>query len=134
MGDLIYCVLFNNNLLWKYITDALNHTLINMLMMATVYPSIILVFIPYFPKLMYKRILYILFWVSIVASVEYISYRLGFFGYHNGWNLGWSTIFTIIMFPLIYIHYKKPLLAWMLAGAELAIFIAIFKVDIINLI
>jgi hypothetical protein len=103
-------------------------------MMATVYPSVMLVFIPYFPKLIEKKILYILFWVSLVTTVEFISYRLGSFSYDNGWNLGWSLIFTIIMFPLIYLHYKKPLWAWILACAELAIFIAIFKVDIINLV
>lgn len=87
MGDLIYGILFNNNILWMYVTDILNHTLINMLMMVTVYPSIVLVFIPCLPKTIYARLGYVLLWVFMVGGTEYLSHSLGFFTYHNGWSL-----------------------------------------------
>lgn len=51
IGDLIYGVLFRNTMLWMYVTDILNHTLVNLLMMFILYPSITMVFIlclPYF--------------------------------------------------------------------------------------
>jgi hypothetical protein len=70
----------------------------------------------------------------LFAGVEYISHRLGYFGYLNGWNLGWSVIFTLIMFPLQHLHYKRPLLAWLLAIVKLIFFIVVFKVDIMSLI
>lgn len=134
MGDFIYLVLFRKTMLWKYNTDILNHTLVNLLVLFTVYPSTIMLFIPHFPKLLFKQITYILLWVASFAVVEYISYRLGCFCYHNNWNLGWSIIFSLIMFPLQYLHYNKPLLAWCFAIIKLVVFITIFKVDIINLI
>ena len=134
MGDFIYLVLFHKTMLWTYNTDILNHTLVNLLILFTVYPCTILLFIPYCPKLIFKKVIYIFFWVVLFAMLEYISYRLNCFSYHNGWNLGWSIIFCLIMFPLQYLHYTKPLLAWCFAIIKLVIFIVIFKVDIINLI
>jgi hypothetical protein len=134
MGDFIYLVLFRKTMLWTYNTDILNHTLINVLIIFTVYPCTIIIFIPYYPKLIFKQVIYIFFWVVLFAVMEFISYHLGCFKYHNGWNLGWSIIFCTIMFPIQYIHYKKPLLAWCISMIKLVIFIVIFKVDILHLI
>lgn len=134
MGDFIYLVLFRKTMLWMYNTDILNHTLVNLLIIFTVYPATILLFIPHFPKGILKRSGYILLWVALFSATEYISYRLGCFSYHNGWNIGWSIIFSSIMFPLQYIHYKKPLSAWCFALIKLLFFIALFQVDIMSLI
>lgn len=134
MGDFIYLVLFKKTILWTYNTNILNHTLVNLLIIFTVYPCTILLFIPYYPKSLNKKAAYIFFWVALFITVEYISSSLGCFAYHNGWNLGWSIIFTIIMFPLQHLHYNRPLLAWLFSIIELIIFIIIFKVDLINLI
>jgi uncharacterized membrane protein len=134
MGDFIYLVLFRKTMLWSYNTNILNHTLVNLIVLFTVYPCTILLFIPHYPKHTSKKTGYILLWVALFATAEYISHSLGCFNYHNDWNLGWSIIFTIIMFPLQYLHYHKALLAWGLAFVKLIIFILIFKVDIMSLI
>lgn len=134
MGDFIYLVLFRKTMLWSYNTDILNHTLVNLLVIFTVYPSTILLFIPHFPKRTTNMPGYILLWVVLFGIAEYTSHSLGCFSYHNGWNLGWSIVFTIIMFPLQYLHYRRPLYAWGLALIKLAIFIAIFNIDIMSLI
>lgn len=134
MGDFIYLVLFRKTMLWMYNTDILNHTLVNLLVIFTVYPATILTFIPYFPRSIYSRVGYILLWVTAFSIIEFISHRLGCFIYYNSWNLGWSIIFCIIMFPLQYVHFKKPLMAWFLATIELMVFIIIFDVDLMGLI
>jgi hypothetical protein len=136
IGDFIYLVLFRKTMLWTYNTDILNHTLVNLLVLFTVYPATILLFIPYFPKHKHivKKAGYILLWVALFGTAEYVSHSLGFFNYHNGWNCGWSIIFSAIMFPLQYLHYHKPLLAWGLALVKLVTFISIFNVDIMSLI
>lgn len=134
MGDFIYLVLFRKTMLWSYNTDILNHTLVNLLMIFTVYPSTILVFIPYYPNTVIKRAIYIICWVILFEAVEYISHFLGCFNYHNGWNFGWSIVFSLAMFPIQYTHYKNPLLAWCISTIELVVFIVIFKVDIYSLI
>lgn len=134
IGDLMYNVLFNNTMLWRYVCPSLNHTLINLFIMITVYPSTILVFIPHYPKGVINQVIYIFSWTVLYVVVEYISCVLGSFKHDNGWNIVWSSIFCIIMFPLIYLHYRRPLFAWLFTIIEAIIFIVIFQVDILGLV
>lgn len=132
-GDLLYSQVFHNNLLWMYVTDILNHTLINMLMMVTVYPATVMLFIPNYPKGIFNKVVYTLSWIFLFSLAEYIAVLLGCFSYEDGWSVGWSIIFNLVMFPLLYLHDKKPLLAWFLAIVELIIYLIIFDVNILNL-
>jgi hypothetical protein len=134
MGDYIYNILFRNNMLWVYVAPALNHTIINMIIGIFVYSSTVMVFIPYYPKGIIKQAAYVLLWVFICTVGEYIAHSLGLFAYVNGWNIAWSITFSTVMFSLLYLHYKKPLLAWVFAIIELIIYLIIFKVDILRLI
>lgn len=134
MGDYIYNILFHDNMLWLYVAPELNHTIINMLIGIFVFSSTVMVFIPYYPKGVFKQVGYILLWVFIYITVEYIAWRLGSFTYDNGWNLLWSTVFCIVMFPLLQLHHKNPLLAWGVTLTELIIYIIIFNVDVLGLI
>jgi hypothetical protein len=134
LGDFIYNVLFHNKMLWLYACPELNHTLIDMTVAFTVFPATVLVFIPYFPKGRLKQAVYILSWTLLGSSAEYTSHILGCFKYDNGWNQYWSILFYMAMFPLLYLHYKKPLLAWFCAIVELMIYLVIFRVDVMRLI
>lgn len=134
LGNLVYRILFHNNLLWLYVSPLLNHTLIDILITFTVFPSTLMVFIPNYPRGTSKQVVYIFFWVCLYSAVEYISHILGAFKYDNGWNTLWSILFNISMFSLLYLHYKKPLLAWISAIAELIVCIVIFEANIMNLI
>ena len=59
------------------------------------------------------HILFFLFCAFVYTAVEWLSYILGFFTYHNGWSIYLSFGFNCIMFPLLLLHYKKPHLAWL---------------------
>jgi hypothetical protein len=132
-GDTIYNILFQNNLLWRYVSPVLNHTIINMIIAFTVYPSTVLFFLPNHPKGILRQLIHFFLWISLYISVEYISFCLGYFKYDNGWNTLCSVIFNIGLFPLLYLHYKKPLLAWLVAGIELILVIILFKIDVLSL-
>jgi hypothetical protein len=59
---------------------------------------------------------------------EKVSHTLGFFSYHNGWTIWWSLLFNLLMFPLLYLHHKKPkwaLLAAFAIGAGILIYFKI---------
>lgn len=112
IGDLAYNFLTCNNPLWVYESPIFHHTFSDLLIIATAFPSFVLLFLPYYPDKFIKQIGYIAIWVFITSTLEYISYSLGYFSYHNGWSVWWSAVHNCIAFPLLHLHYKKPLLVW----------------------
>lgn len=112
IGDLVYNFLTCNNPLWVYESPIFHHTFSDLLIIATAFPSFVLLFLPYYPDKFIKQIGYIAIWVFITSTLEYISYSLGYFSYHNGWSVWWSAVHNCIAFPLLRLHYKKPLLVW----------------------
>jgi hypothetical protein len=120
--DLIYQFLLYRHDMWKYHPsfDNLflpNHTLIVLFWMFIIYPSMILLFLPYFPKRGFiKKALYIARWVIILVGIEVFA-LLGWRGitHHNGWNIGWSLILDIALFSTISIHQNNQVKAWVIA-------------------
>src|SRR5665647_1352836 len=88
LGDLTYIILSSNKPLWEYESRLLNGDFAEFLIAFIVFPCTVLAFIPFYPKVgMWKKIVYLLFWASLYTSIEWLSFHLGFFSYHNGWNL-----------------------------------------------
>jgi len=104
-----------NHSLWLYEPSILNHTFTDLFICITVYPSTVMLFIPNFPNKITKIISHISFYVAIYTIAELIGVKLGYFTYYNGWNIWYSLIFNYIIFPILMLHYKKPLYAWVIA-------------------
>jgi hypothetical protein len=114
MGDFLYNFLLYNKSMWLFHDILLpNHTLITILAMIVSYSATVLIYLGRFPKGWKKRFLWFLVWSVIFLSFEYINSKLGFITYHNGWNMWWSVLFTGIIFIILPIHHKRPLLAWL---------------------
>jgi len=62
--------------------------------------------------------------------MEFISYITGAFSYHNNWNIGYSIIFNCLMFPILILHYKKPLLAFLVCSILAFLLMAFFEIPI----
>jgi hypothetical protein len=93
-----------------------NHTLINLMIMAVVYPATILIYLGHFPKARWKQAFWVSMWIFVYWFVEYINLRfLDLINHHHGWNMWWSLLFLSVMFPMLWIHHKNPLLAWVLS-------------------
>jgi hypothetical protein len=45
-------------------------------------------------------------------SVEWGEGRFGGIYYDHDWTIGCPLLFLIVMFPLLRLHYKRPLLAY----------------------
>ncbi|MBM6619598.1 CBO0543 family protein [Bacillus suaedaesalsae] len=109
--NLFYNFIFYNHTLWRYngITFSwLNHTFIEISFMLFVIPVILMIYLRYFPKKK-KPYLYVAVWVAYFTSLEFIFHNKGMFIYENDWNLFWSGIFNVIMFTILRIHYRNPL-------------------------
>ena len=63
-------------------------------------------------------------------TIEFINNKLGFITYHNNWNLWWSFLFTGIIFFILPIHYKRPLLAWLIIIGIIITLLGIFDIKI----
>lgn len=114
-GDLAYNCLFHDKMLWEYhscIFPSVPHIILTLLWITTIFIPTLLIYLPRFPHKALSRIIYILSWAILYISMEWILSLFGCFHYHNGWSIFYSFIFDCFMFPLLYLHFKKPLLAW----------------------
>lgn len=112
----IGCIVMTfNHPLWLYESKLMNHTFVDLFISITVYPCTIIVFICNFPNKPVKIFLHISFYVFIYTIVEFISFKLGYFSYYNGWNIWCSLIFNYIMFIILIIHHKNPIYGWIIA-------------------
>lgn len=130
IGEFLYDLLCYNYPLWSFESPLLKVTFSAILISFIFYPAAVLLYLPHMPTGWVKRILYVLLWVIIFSLTERISYLLGFFSYHNGWNIWLSVLFNIVMFPLLWLHYKKPLLACALLIGAAAVGLILFQVPI----
>jgi hypothetical protein len=131
IGDFLYNFLLYEKSMWIFHDVILpNHTMVTLLAMVISYAVTVLIYLGRFPKGWKKRSLWFLLWSGIYLLIEYVNSMLGFITYHNGWNMWWSGLFTGIIFLILPIHHKKPLLAWLLSIVIILSLLSIFGVKI----
>jgi len=96
-------------------------------------PSIIILFLYNYPNQKIKQIAHIIFFVFIPSLIEYIGYLRKTITYHNGWSFVWTVILYIGMFSMIRLHYKKPLLTWLIFFAMIVGGMFYFKISLSDL-
>jgi hypothetical protein len=131
IGDLLYNFLLYKKSMWIFHDLILpNHTMITLLAMTISYTATVLIYLGKFPEGWMKRFFWFLLWSGVYLAAEYFNYKMGFITYHHHWNFGWSVFFTIIIFLILPIHQKKPLLAWLLSIIIIISLLNIFDVKI----
>jgi len=130
MGNITYDFLTHDFPLWSYNIKYLSHYTTDFFVILFLHPCTILIFLTYYPKLIKKHVAYLL-WIVAYSFVEYITVAIGWFSYSNGWTMGWTILFNTIIFPLLYLHYKWPLLAWPISIVLACMFLYTFKIPIL---
>lgn len=128
--NLTYELLTYHYTLWQYKPGLISsHTLTSMLTVFAVLPIVVLIYLTHFPTRGFvRKLLYISCWV--LAST-FIEWNLdGNFIYKHGWGLNWSFYFYWLQFLMIWIHFKKPLLAYALSVLCTVFFLVYFKVPL----
>jgi hypothetical protein len=120
VGDLVYQFLFFKHSMWEYVpygsdVNWATHTHIAFLIMLVKYPATILIFLGKMPTTLSKKIIHILVWSLIYVINEFTDLKIGTIIHDHGWNLWWSAFFNLVMFTTLAIHYKKPLVAWVIS-------------------
>lgn len=134
LADYAYGYITYNQPLWQYESPLLKTTLSDLFVSLIGYPSLILLFLQYYPKGIYKRIVYISLWVILhFTLIELLALKLGFFSYHNGWNVWYAFLFDCFMFPMFRLHYKKPLIVWIITFIMFIALFSFFHISISNM-
>ncbi|RCW46596.1 CBO0543 family protein [Paenibacillus prosopidis] len=118
IGNLLYELICYEYQLWQMEPNGLPLALIPMLLLIMIgMPILTWVYLSWYPtgRGLLARAGYILLFTAIFVLLEYISVKCGSITYHNGWNLLWSLFFDIVMFIILRIHYRKPLIALILS-------------------
>jgi len=129
-GNLIHELITNQKPLWNMGALLGKYFVLELFVMTLLYAGTIILFLTYYPKLMSHQIVYILLWAALYVVIELASLNWCGFTYSNGWNIYFSIGFDIIMFTLIRVHYKKPLVAWASSGFMAIICIWTFKIPL----
>ena len=128
VGNFIYGLLTYNHPLWEFESPLLGTTFSDLLIALVFFAATIMIYLTNFPQYLARQVLWVMLWVFIYTLVEIISHRLGFFSYHNGWSIGWSFVFNCCMFPLLYLHYRKPVWALAMSVVLGSLIIFYFKI------
>lgn len=121
IGSLLYEFLTEDHDAWIFNSDFLfKGKYIVMLYALFITPLSILIFLSKYPQKRMKQILYLLLWVIIYISLEWILRRFGKISYYYGWNIWWSVAFDCMMFPVLILHYIKPI--WAYAVSAVVVF------------
>lgn len=125
--NLTYNFVFYDYTLWMYRAKSgwLNHTIIDLAFSYFIIPVIIMIYLRFFPTDRRKYI-YLFAWITYFSVIEWLFSKKGLFVYENGWNLKWSILFNIIMFILLRVHYRKPILALALSFPIIVVLLIFF--------
>jgi hypothetical protein len=133
--NLLYNFIFFNHTLWAYkavTVKWLNHTFIELTFTFFIVPVVILIYLQHFPQGK-KKFIYVVAWIAYFSLIELLFHKRGLFIYENGWGPIWSTIFNSIIFILLRVHYKKPLMALMVSIPIIIILLLFFHPSLSDL-
>ncbi|WP_308639739.1 CBO0543 family protein [Paenibacillus silvisoli] len=132
MSNLLYLFLTAENYLWRYEPEDYfyNYAITEALYGFIVLPATVLLFLPHLPSKPKKLAGYYMLWIGVYFTMEAVLLTSKRLLHDNGWNLYWSLIFDLIMFPMLVLHHKKPLLCYFLSAIIAALLLWKFDIPI----
>jgi hypothetical protein len=113
MGNLLYNFLYYDHLLWQYKPNFLpSHIVADLLSTFIILPLTSLIFLTNYPDTVKGKLFRILKFIAIYYAFELLYHKYGVLIYNYGWNIWYSLAWLCMMFPLIVLHHKKPLKAY----------------------
>lgn len=130
IADKVFDVLVVHKPFWLYGEVWGRYPIYDVSVAVLLYPPTVLLFFSFFPfgRSAWRAGGYMLLCAAIYTAAEWLAVLTGGFVYQNGWNLFCSAVFNLFLFPLLYLHYKKPLLVWPVSGA--CAFLFLFLLDV----
>lgn len=90
-----------------------------------------IIYLGRWPKGFKKSLLWIAMWVLLYFSIESFLLFIGGIKHDHGWTLFNSFCFNIMMFLMFRLHYKRPILAYLISVPIIITLLMICKVQIV---
>ncbi|WP_246943000.1 CBO0543 family protein [Bacillus pinisoli] len=132
--NLLYNILCKDHLLWSYKPDVFLQTRMNVELLYTfvILPGITFVFLSNFPfstgKV--KPILYIIKWVVVSLIIEYVYIKTDRLLLQNGYKYWMEFFFYPVMYGMIYLHHRRPLLSYIFSICIISFLLWYFNISI----
>jgi hypothetical protein len=131
VSNLMYNFLCANYFLWRLSSELIsNHTLTEVLYTLIVFPGTALLFLSNYPDTLNKKLVYYLKWIGIYIGFEAVYVVFKKIEYQYDWNIFWSFVFLIVMFPMLRLHYKRPLLTYVVSLPVAIFLLWVFEVPV----
>ncbi|PYI51400.1 CBO0543 family protein [Paenibacillus flagellatus] len=111
--NLTYNFITGSKKLWVFVSPFLGHNVTDALYIFVVTPAIAFLFLSKYPPR--HRLVYILGFAIAFSLIEWIQHEAGFITYQHGWSFGWSVQFYLVMFPMLRLHHRLPVVAYVLS-------------------
>ena len=116
LGDMFYNYLSTDYPLWLHLpVDPIHRYLVVKLLVQLCFVCTALIYLGRYPKERWKAILWIGFWVTCYSLIEGGLILMDAMKHYNGWTFLHSVFFNCMMFPMLRLHFKRPLLAYILS-------------------
>lgn len=133
IGNLTENIITNKKPLWLFYGLSPADRLADYMFGFLIFPCVIILFLSNYPKGKIKQIAFSSMFIFVMSFIELILYYCEELKYYHGWNVGWSVLLYIGVFPLLRIHYKNPLLAWLILFILIAGGMFYFKIPLMSL-
>jgi hypothetical protein len=133
LGNALYDLICYKYPLWQMEPNGLPVSMIPILLLILIgMPLSTWIYLSKYPfeKGLINQAFYIGIFVFLFVLLEYLSVLGGAITYHHNWNLVWSSLFSIIMFVMMQLHYRRPLLALFLTSVIALLLCMIFDVNL----
>lgn len=127
--NLLYLFLTIGFPLWRIQPDfGLPFPITSMMYTFIIFPCTVMLFLSRYPASLKRQVLHHIKWIMIYFGVEWVGSFTNRITYDHDWNLGWSFLFVVMMFPMLRLHHKRPLLTYLLSMAIVILILYVFKV------
>ena len=133
IGNLTEDIITCKKPLWLYYGSTSIDRLADYLFGFLIFPCVVILFLSRYPKGRMKQLAYLCAFIAVMSFVEIVLYSHGEIKYYNGWNLWWSILLYVGVFPLLRLHYKNPIWAWVILFALVAGGVFHFKIPLADL-
>jgi hypothetical protein len=127
---LLYNFICKDHLLWKHQSIPMkSHFTGELLHAFAILPIITLLFLSFYPD-KGRRLRYIALWSLLSFAAEFPFAVTGMIVFENGYHYWMELLFYPLMYFMIRLHHKKPLISYGLSALIIPLLIWLFKVPV----
>jgi hypothetical protein len=120
--------------LWRFVPDmGMPRIAVVAIYVFITFPCTALLYLNSYPSGLKEEIIYIIKWVLVYGALEWIGGLANRITYVHNWGLWSSVIFDFILFWGLRLHFKKPVIAYIVFVAVTIIGIIVFKIPVTDI-